>query len=211
MHQPHASHLMAVKRILCFIKATPHFGLCLVKSANERFHDFSDADWAGSPDDQRSTTDLCVYLGTNLLTWASKKQPTVSPSSAKAEYRALAFTTADLQWIVFLLQELGISLRQPPVLDYDNIRATYLPSNPILHVRAKHIKVGYHFFYKVLRGDLCIVFLSTKDQAADIFTKGLSSARFQLLRDKLMVLPYSPINLKGSVKPLMLSHQNKEN
>lgn len=201
MHKPRQSHLIAAKRILRYIKATPDFGLRLVKTRNEHLYGFSDADWAGCLDDRRSTTGLCIYFGPNLLTWASKKQPTVSRSSAEAEYRALAYTTADIQWFLFLLRELGIFLRQPPLLHCDNVSATYLASNPVLHARTKHIEVDYHFLReRVLRGDLKIVFVSSTDQTTDIFTKGLSSVRFKFLRDKLMVFPCSPINLKGSVK-----------
>ena len=93
----------------------------------------------------KCTFRLCVYFGPNLVTWASKKQPTVSRSSTEAEYRALAYTTADLQWILYLLRELGISLRQPPTLRCDNVSATYLASNKVLHARTKHIEVDYHF------------------------------------------------------------------
>lgn len=139
MHQPHESHLVAVKRILRYIKQTPHFGMHIVKSRDELLIGFSDADWAGSPDDRRSTTGMCVYFGPNLITWATKKQTTISRSSAEAEYRALAHTAADMQWLTFLLRELKISLYHPPIIHCDNISATYLASNPILHARTKHI------------------------------------------------------------------------
>lgn len=109
MHQPSQLHLMATKRILRDVEVTPNFGLRRVKK-NEHLHGFSDDAWAGCPNDRQSTIRLCIYFGPNLLTWASKKQPTVSRSNTEAEYRTLAYTTEDLQWILYLLQELGISL-----------------------------------------------------------------------------------------------------
>jgi hypothetical protein len=74
-----------------------------------------------------------------------------------------------------LFKELRIVLSAPPVLWCDNISALALASNPVFHARTKHIEVDYHFVReKVLNRDILIKFISTSDQVADIFTKGLS-------------------------------------
>jgi len=73
---------------------------------------FSDADWAGSVDDRRSTGGFVVFVGNNLISWTAKKQPTVSRSSTEAEYKALANATAEMIWVLKLLNELGV--RHPP-------------------------------------------------------------------------------------------------
>jgi hypothetical protein len=99
-----------------------------------------------------------------------------------------------------LFKELKIFLSTPPVLWCDNVSAFVVASNPVFHARTKHIEVDYHFIReKVLNRDIIIKFISTQDQVADIFTKGLSSARFLALKVKLMVVP-PPINLRGGVK-----------
>jgi hypothetical protein len=124
----------------------------------------------------------------------------VSRSSTEAEYRSLSITTAELFWIRMLFRELGVSLSIPPVLWCDNIGALSLASNPVFHARTKHIEVDYHFVReKVLNRDILIKFINTHDQVADVFTKGLPSARFLFLKVKLMVVP-PPINLRGGVK-----------
>lgn len=58
----------------------------------------SDADWAGCPDDRRSTSGFCIYLGSK---WSCKKQPTVARSSTESEYRSLALASAEIAWIQF--------------------------------------------------------------------------------------------------------------
>jgi hypothetical protein len=78
-----------------------------------------------------------------------------------------------------------------------------IASNPIRHVQTKHIEVDYHFICeKVLNKDITFNFISTYDQPTAIFTKGLTSSHFLLLRDMLMVYT-PPIYLEVAVN---LSH-----
>jgi hypothetical protein len=98
-----------------------------------------------------------------------------------------------------LFKELKVFLLMAPILWCDNLSALALASNLVFHARTKHIEVDYHFIQeKVLNCDVLLKFISTIDQVADIFTKGLSLARFLFLKSKLMVLS-PPINLRGNV------------
>ena len=106
MHAPRDSHWTLVKRILRYIRGTMSLGLTLTASTSLEMVAYSDADWAGCPDTRRSTSGYCVYLGPSLVSWSSKRQPTVSRSSAEAEYRAVANAVAECTWLRQLLQEL---------------------------------------------------------------------------------------------------------
>lgn len=85
MHDPRQPLLQALNRIIRYIQGTKDHGLQLLKSNINHLVAYSDADWAGCPDTRRSTSGYCVYLGSNLVSWSSKRQPTVSRSTAEAE------------------------------------------------------------------------------------------------------------------------------
>jgi hypothetical protein len=198
LHSPTSSHWTALKRVLRYLKGSVDHGLFYSKGTLS-LQAYCDSDWAGDIDDRRSTTGFGVFLGPCLISWCAKKQSVVSKSSTEAEYRAMAMVTAELYWLRMLLKDLHLPLLHPPVIRCDNLGAMALASNPIYHARTKHIEVDYHFIReKVLNKDITLNFISTCDQPADIFTKGLTSARFLLLRDKLMVCA-PPIRLRGAV------------
>jgi hypothetical protein len=83
-----------VKRILRCIQDTSKVGITFIKSSSTFLSAFSDADWAGSIDDRRSTRGFAIFVGLNLVSWSARKQATVSRSSTEAEYKALANATA---------------------------------------------------------------------------------------------------------------------
>ncbi|GJV37713.1 ribonuclease H-like domain-containing protein [Tanacetum coccineum] len=106
---------------------------------------YSDADWAGCPTTRRSTAGYCVFLGNNLLFWSSKRQPTLSRSSAEAEYRGITNAIAETCWLHNLLRELHTLLSSATLVYCDNVSAVYLSCNPVLHQRTNHIEIDIHF------------------------------------------------------------------
>jgi hypothetical protein len=87
MHTPREPHLTALKRILRYLRGSLDYGLLLRPFSTTDLVVYIDADWVGCPDTRRSTSDYVVFLGANLVSWAAKRQPVVSRSSAEAEYR----------------------------------------------------------------------------------------------------------------------------
>lgn len=176
LHTPTKMHWTRVKMILRYLKQTMSFGLLIQKLVSSLISGFSDVDWVGWPDDRRSTGGYAIFQGSNLLSWSSRKQPTVSRSSTEAEYKSVANATTEIMWIQALLKELGVFQNQAPCLWCDNLGATYFANNPVFHAHTKHIEIDYHFVQeRVARKVLDIKFVSSKDQLADIFTKPLST------------------------------------
>ncbi|XP_071677214.1 uncharacterized mitochondrial protein AtMg00810-like [Lolium perenne] len=103
LHSPRDAHMTVVKCILRYIRHTVSYGLRLCASSSTLLSAFSDADWAGNPDDRRSTGGYAVFFGPNLIAWSARKQPTVSRSSTEAEYKAVGNATAELIWVQSLL------------------------------------------------------------------------------------------------------------
>ena len=186
MHAPCEEHMEAVYRILRYLKGTPGKGLLFKKNEARSVEAFTDADWAGSIKDRRSTSGYCTFVWGNLVTWRCKKQSVVARSSAEAEFRAVAQGICELLWLKLLLGELKIADIQPMKLYYDNKAAIDISHNPVHHDRTKHVEVDRHFIKeKIEEGVISMTYVPTSQQTADLLTKGLVKPVFEKLVDKL--------------------------
>ncbi|GJV27968.1 ribonuclease H-like domain-containing protein [Tanacetum coccineum] len=167
---------------------TTDLGLQLLRSTTSQLIAYSDADWAGCPATRRSTSGYCVFLGDNLLTWSSKRQDTLSLSSAEAEYRGVANAVAKTSWIRNLLRELHTPLFTATLVYCDNVSVVYMSANPVQHQRTKHIEIDIHFVrYKVVAGHVRVLHVPSRFQYAYIFTKGLPYPLFADFRSSLSI------------------------
>ncbi|GMI89878.1 hypothetical protein HRI_002657100 [Hibiscus trionum] len=186
MHNPKKSHLRAVMRILQYLKGTPGKGIMFRRGGNLTLEAYTDADYAGSRMDRRSTSGYCTFFGGNLVTWRSKKQNVVARSSAEAEFRAMALGICELLWLKIILEDLKVEWNGPMMLYCDNKSAINIAHNPVQHDRTKHVEVDRHFIKEKLdSGLICTPYVTTGNQIADILTKGLLGKDFQKLTSKL--------------------------
>ena len=99
MHDPRKPHMDAVERILRYLKTASSKGLLFTKHNHLKVEGYTNADWVGSVDNRRFTLGYFTFVGGNLVTWRSKKQPMVAKSSVEAEYMGMAFGVCELLWL----------------------------------------------------------------------------------------------------------------
>lgn len=175
-------------------------GLQILASPTFKIIAFFDANWAKYTDDRHSTSSYYVFSGNNLVLWSSKKQPIVACSSTKVELKVVANATVERIWLQHLYQNLNITLIHAPLLYCDNMVATYLSFNPVLHACMNHVEIDFHFVCnRVLNKSLQVAFISCKDQLADALTKPLSAARVNVVCPNLCLHSLS-LALRGVVR-----------
>ena len=129
-------------------------------------------------------------MGDNLISWSSKRQATLSCSSAEAEYRGVANVVSESCWLRNLLLELHCPIPKSTLVVCDNVSAIFLSGNPVQHQRTKHIQMDIHFVReKVALGQVRVLHVPTRFQIADIFTKGLPPVLFDNFRASLSIRP----------------------
>ncbi|KAL8246056.1 hypothetical protein R6Q59_007272 [Mikania micrantha] len=109
-------------------------------------------DWDGDKDNYRSTTVYVVYLGSNLFLGVVKDK-LHWPSSTEAEFRAIASTTTEVQWIISFLTELGFHSLTMPTIYCDNLSAITYSANPFSS-RMKTPGMDFHFVRERFNLDL---------------------------------------------------------
>lgn len=113
---PTDKHLIAAHRVLRYIKKDPGKGIQYPAQSNLQLQAFTDADWAACSETRKSITGFCVFLGGATVSWKAKKQQTISRSSSEAEYRRLAVGACEVQWLWYLLSDLGLHPSQPTTM-----------------------------------------------------------------------------------------------
>lgn len=183
LSSPLEVHWVAVKHVLRYLKGTVDYELCFRKSKHGlKLIGYSDADWASSEDDRRSTSGYCFSLNEKgpLISWKSRKQSTVALSSCEAEYIALAAAVQESLYLRQLLCDIGHKDQDEPVLIFEDNQGTIaLAGNPVNRQRSKHIDIRYHFIRSELsKGKVMLKYCPTADMLADVMTK--PAKKFQL-------------------------------
>jgi len=181
-----------VKRIFKYLQGTQNYGLWYPRDTDLTLHAYTDADWAGSVDDRKSTSGGAFFMGSRLVSWFSKKQSSIALSTAEAEYVAAASCCTQLLWMMQTLQDFQITCTPPISILCDNTSAINISKNPIMHSKTKHIPIKYHFLREqVLEQKVKLEYVPSKEQVVDILTKPC---------------PERPLNTSGKSWGLLTHH-----
>lgn len=180
-------HAQAVKHLYRYLQGTIDLALFYRRGEDEKLYGFTDADWTGAAYDRRSTTGYIFMSGSTPITWNNKKQPIVALSSTESKYMAVTEGTKEAVWLRRLFGELKIhDLRTPTTILGDNQGSLNLVHNPVYHGCTKHIEVKHHFITeKILSKEICLEYIPTSKQLADILIKALEKTAFERLRSQL--------------------------
>ncbi|KAL1194230.1 Retrovirus-related Pol polyprotein from transposon RE1 [Cardamine amara subsp. amara] len=194
MKSPRTDHMEAALRVVRYLKGTPGQGVVFRSNCDLKIHGWTDSDWSGCPLTRRSVSGWFVTLGDSPISWKTKKQDSVSASSAEAEYRGMANAVRELRWLRRVLTDLGVTHHGPMDLYCDNQAAIYIAANPVFHERTKHVENDCHIVREAVQeGTIVTPKVSSKNQLADILTKALGRRDFEAIVFKLGVCnPHFP-------------------
>ena len=170
---PRLKHWTTIKRLFRYLKGTKHLELIYGRSPDlldDELNIYCDADWA-SDQDRKSISGYVITIAGGAITWSSKKQATVAPSTPEVEYIAATHVAKQVLWHRSLIKELDFRLSTPSIIFLDNQLAILITHHPEC---TKHIDIAVHFLRDhVQKGTIDLCYINTDYNVVDIFTKPL--------------------------------------
>ena len=189
---PRQRHWTAVKRVLRYLKHTRTLGLVYGGEENVLNMDlniFCDADWASDTSDRKLISGYVIIVAGGAISWSSKKQTTVALSTAEAEYVLATHVAKQVLWQRSLFTELDFPISTTSTIFTNNQAAISISHHPESHGRTKHIDIAHYFLHDLIaNGTLNTVYVHTRENLADLFTKALPRELHEDLSSRIGVL-----------------------
>jgi hypothetical protein len=180
MANPGKEHWKAVQWVFRYLSGTRYHCLCFGTS-RDGVQGYVDSDYGGDMDGRRSLIGYVFTMGSCAISWKAVLQPTVALSTTEAEYMAVTEGFKEAIWLKGLFNSLSSDELTVDSVFCDNQSAIFLAKDQMFHERTKHIDVRYHFIREVIaKGDFKVRKISTHDNPADMMTKVLPTAKFNL-------------------------------
>eukprot|EP00253_Pinus_taeda_P025121 PITA_25121 len=180
------AHWAVAKHVLMYLQGIIDYGPLYTKCKDISLSGFTDADWAGSSVDWKSTSRYCFNIGSGMTSWCNRKHKSVALSSSEAEYMAARTTSCEAIWLRKLLVNLFRRNMEVIRIVCDNQSCNKLSENLVFHDMSKHIDIWCHFVKDyVQRGAVQSSYAATGEQVANILTKALGRTKFDYIREKM--------------------------
>ena len=171
---PGRVHWQQCQRVFRYLQGTRDLMLQYGGKCNVKLDVYSDADYAGDLDSACSTSGYAAFVGTSLVSWASRRQPVVAKSTTEAEYIAANEAGSEGVWFRNFLEELGYPQTSATALYIDNQSTIKVGKNPEHHSRMKHLNTKYHWLREQVEDRVfSLDYLATDRMPVDILTKPL--------------------------------------
>ena len=156
------------------------------KTDRKTIEAYTNLDWAKSFVDRKSTFGYCTFAWGNLVTWRSKKQIVVARSSADTEYWAMSLRICEEIWLQKVMFDLHQECETPMKLFCDNKAAISIANKSVQHDRTQHVEIDRHFIKeRPDSGSVCILYIPSSQQVANVLTKGFLRPNFDFCVSKL--------------------------
>ncbi|MBW0461706.1 hypothetical protein O181_001421 [Austropuccinia psidii MF-1] len=192
---------LAFLHVLKYLKGTHHLGSVYRKNVLKSPIAYSDADWGNCRITRRSTTGYLILFSGNLVIWKTRKQPTVSLSSAEAEYKALTNLISKLLWLKQFSEEIGILTTKEAFLIHEDNQGCIDTANSDCNTnlrRMKHMDIQLHFIREIIeRKIILLTYTPTEEMLADFLTKAVSHPAISRALKELKLIRMED---KGGVK-----------
>jgi hypothetical protein len=178
-----------LRRLMKYVVDTKWKGLKMVPDMNKEdvwsIKGFSDSDYCADKETRRSITGFIIYLMGVPISWKSKGQRGVVLSTTEAEYVAVSETTREIKFIMQVLESMSLKVDYPITVHVDNVGAIFLANNRTTGERTKHVDIRHHFVREYIEeGIVKIVFVRSRENDADIFTKNLPGEGYERHAEK---------------------------
>ena len=189
MANPTKEHIQKALHIVKYLGSTPLLALSFT-GGDSTLDCYCDSDWAGNLESWRSTSGYSIFMGNDMVSWRSHRQPTVALSSTEAKYMSMCNCAQQILWIKSLFRKCHLTLNHFAMFS-DNKGAIHLAWNPVMEGRSKHIDIKYYFLRERVKDNSFVLdYVSTDQQLVDIMTKNLTWQKFQENRSRLNLIEF---------------------
>jgi hypothetical protein len=181
LSNPGHAHWVAAKKVMRYLQKTKDYMLVYREVDDLNAIGYSDADFAGCPDDEKSTSGYIFKMAGGAISWKSVKQTLTASSTMQAEFVALYGAAAHSMWLKNFISALGIvdSISRPLKIYCDNSSAVFFTKNNKTTSASKHIRIKFLVVREMVENnEIEVEHISTEEMTADPLTKGLRPVIF---------------------------------